>query len=266
MIKHLRETAIKHLRETNDQAKQLIVGTWEHLLMRRAASVGLLILASTMGLAGCGSSQPPLSSAASSVLAAANFTMVQTTFQQTGNELRPVTNTIVINKPDRMALVASSNIRGYQSVTVGSTVYNRCPGKWIATRFPNSEVGPANEQTLWLLQVIGETTDVDDHGETYVVPPKEAARLLRSSNQIPFQTVEAKHVSLSATVQDGLLRTVTLYANAEGSVVTDKLTITQVGTSPTITAPSLPKGSRPTLFQGGVVGAVKLPSNPCSAG
>jgi hypothetical protein len=145
-------------------------------------------------------------------------------------------------------------------------VYNRCPGKWIATRFPNGEGSTAMQETLWLLRVIRETTDTEEHGDAYVVPPKEAARLLRSSNQIPFQTVKAKNVSVSATVQAGLLRTVTLYANAEGSVVTDKLTITKVGTSPTITTPNLPKGSRPTMFQGGVVGAVKLPFNPCNPG
>ena len=228
--------------------------------MRRAAGIGFVILAALI-LANCSTPQQSLSGATGSVLTATNFTMGET-FRQSTIEPKPSTNWTVISSSHRMAGLTGANSHEFQFVAVGSTAYNRCPGRWMATRYPSGYVSSAIQQQTWLLDVIRDATDVDEHGDTYEISPKDAARLLRSSDQIPFQSVKGKDVSLSATVHSGLLRTVTLYANAGGAgIITEKLNITNVGRSPTITVPRLAYGSQANV-QGGAI-AEKLPFNPC---
>ena len=232
--------------------------------MRRAASLCLIILALAITLTACGSSQPSLSSATRSVLASDNFTIVDT-FLQTGDEPTPETGSIVINNPDRIALGTNANSRDYQLVGIGSTTYTLCQGTWSATRYPEGFVSSGIQQDLWLLHVVAASTMTNIRGSTYVVPPKEAAGLLRSPQDdmmSAIRLIKGNDVSLSATVRDGLLRTVTLDDNAQNQGgITEKLMIIHVGSSPTITAPKLPKGST-VPFQEGI--ATKIPT--CSAG
>lgn len=178
---------------------------------------------------------PPVSAlrdAIGAVLGAPNFTVVTTTSDRLAT--RQVA-TIVVEKPD-MISVRNGAGRATTSgvIAIGAVGYLKSPGgPWIKVPHRDESSNFTDAYLLWL-HLLDRTTSAVRHGSVYVVPPTEAATLLRSTRLPQYQNPVG--VSLSATVHDGLLRTMTLrFGGASATAVTT--TVSRVGTSPPVTAP-----------------------------
>lgn len=172
-----------------------------------------------------------LHSAINALLNAPNYTVTITT-TSAGPSLP--TDTVVIQNPNRIAINDSE-------IDIGSTAYSKGGpgGAWfshqhaaVATNFMNT--------SLFLIHMLNRATAVRRAGNVYVVPPAEAAGLVQSTHIIWGQLQEATGVTLSATVESGFLKSLTLKTAMPSMTITN--VVSRVGTSPPVNAPPHPQG------------------------
>lgn len=196
---------------------------------RGAAVVGSAIVA--LVFAGCSggteSAQSPvdaLHSAIHALLKSPNYTLATTT-TPAPQGLSP-TDTVVIQNPDRIAIDADR-------IVIASTGYAKGPGDtWtsyqhasLATNFMNT--------SLVYIHMLDRTTQAQENGKVYLIPPDEAASLVRSTGLTWLRG--ASGVSLSATVDSGVLMSLTLTTVSPPLTIANR--VSRVGSSPAVTAP-----------------------------
>jgi hypothetical protein len=235
----------------------------------RRGRVGLTVGGIAVCLVGCGSpsSQTTLHDAAMAVLNAQNATFVSS--NSSGPSSGGNTTTDVVERPDRLSsrlvlldphgtltpfVKAGSGPSPYGGVTsgnqvlatvhIGSVAYyrNQETGHWTQQSIPNIGVKSV-ESAFALVGVLAKATNVTQDGTTYVIGYNEAWKLLESTPWSPARPFHPSHMKLSATVQDGMIRSVTLRvfgrkSNAGEGNFTDSEIITRVGTSPGVTVPA----------------------------
>lgn len=186
-----------------------------------------------VSISGCASSSnlSSLHDAVNAVLSASNFTLVTTTFDPQGT----VVDEVVVERPDRLSSDETINGTAKSAVVaIGSRGYIQGgSGQWTSIRHTGESTNLTNSALIYL-GLLDMTTAVTRQGNTYVVPTDEAVRLSAS-----IRLVEARapsHVSLSATVRTGLLRSMTLRI-AGGSPTSVTATVSRVGNSPRIEPP-----------------------------
>jgi len=196
-----------------------------------------MVIAVASGLAvsisGCASASDlsALHDAVNAVLSAPNFTLVTTTFDPQGT----IVDEVVVQRPDRLSSDETINGTAKSAVVaIGSRGYIQGgSGQWTSIRHTGESTNLTNSALIYL-GLLDMTTAVTRQGNTYVVPTDEAVRLSAS-----IRLVEARapsHVSLSATVRTGLLRSMTLRI-AGGSPTSVTATVSRVGNSPRIEPP-----------------------------
>jgi hypothetical protein len=84
------------------------------------------------------------------------------------------------------------------------------------------------------IDILKRATSATRNGDTYTIPPIEAARLLVTTGQPRFQS--ASDVSLSAIINGGLVKLVTLQVGG-ASPISAITTVAEVGSSPAVKAP-----------------------------
>jgi hypothetical protein len=136
---------------------------------------------------------------------------------------------VVIEKPDRILISGGPNV-----VAIGSTGYFKVQPGWTVVRHVGESTNFTNDM-LMFLHILDRTTTVVRRGDTYVVPTEEASRLLVSTRSSQFQNPVG--VALSATVQAGLLKSMTLRIDSGSPLTVVTTTVSRVGTSPNVNAP-----------------------------
>lgn len=191
---------------------------------------------------------PSLRDAVNAVLTASNFTIVSTEAAPllplpTGG--RKTVTKAVIDNPDRVLI--SGHV-----IAIGSTGYFRGPpGKWTVVRHAGESTDFMNGLLLYL-HLLERATSVVRHGDTYVLPPGEVARLL-ASTRLP-ELHNPAGATWSAIVRAGSLQSMTLRyqqppqstagncgttsCTLPASPVTITTEVSRVGTSPTINPPA----------------------------
>jgi hypothetical protein len=136
---------------------------------------------------------------------------------------------VVIEKPDRISISGGPNV-----VAIGSIGYFRVQPGWAVARHVGESTNFTNDM-LMPLRILDRTTAVVRRGDIYVVPTEEASRLLISTRSSEFQNPVG--VALSATVQAGLLKSMTLRIDSGSPLTVVTTTVSRVGTSPNVNAP-----------------------------
>jgi hypothetical protein len=217
--------------------------------MSRRVRVGLVLATVTLtGLTACSPTASSRSSptapglsldlAINAVLNAPNFTLVT---KESGTEGSAAFTTVVttvttwvIERPDKILLEGASGVG--EIIAIGSTRYSEDqPGQWSELNHQGEPTNYTNA-ALQYLHILLRASSVARHGTTFVVPSADAKSLLTSTGLTQYQ--DLSKASLSATVQAGMLVAIRL-AVKEPSPYSMTATISRVGTSPAITAPSV---------------------------
>ena len=135
---------------------------------------------------------------------------------------------VTIEQPDRIAIRGAENV-----IVIGSAAYSKTPYGWTSLHHRDESANYTNAM-LADINILKRATSVNGHGDTYTVPPAEAAALLQTTGLPRFQT--ASGVTYSATVDSGLIRSVSIHVTAP-SPITDTIVVSGVGSSSAVTAP-----------------------------
>jgi len=84
------------------------------------------------------------------------------------------------------------------------------------------------------IDILRRATAATRNGDTYDIPPAEAARLLVTTGLPRFRGV--RDVSLSMTIAGGLLKSVSLHTGGALPISTSTV-VTEIGRSPAVEAP-----------------------------
>jgi hypothetical protein len=145
---------------------------------------------------------------------------------------KPEVYKVDIQRPNRIAITGGMNV-----IAIGS------PGYFKATSYGWTTVHHTGESTNFLndlsmyIDMLKRATSATRNGDTYTIPPIEAAQLLVTTGQPRFQS--ATDVSLSAIIAGGRLKSVTLHGGG-ASPISATTTVAEVGSSPAVEAP--PRG------------------------
>ncbi len=178
-----------------------------------------------------------LDAAISAVLNAPNFTLV---IKESGTQGSAAFSTVVttvttwvIEKPDKISLTGTSGTGDI--IAIGDNRYSEDQGVWSELNHEGVAANYTNG-ALQFVHLLLRANGVVRQGTTYLVPSADAKSLLVATGMSQYQGVST--VSFSATVLRGLLDAIRL--NVTGTFHhSTTVTISRVGTSPPITAPSV---------------------------
>jgi hypothetical protein len=142
---------------------------------------------------------------------------------------------VVVQQADEgISVAGATNV-----VAIGSTRYRQSAGVW-KTVHETGESAKLASQRLWYVNLLKKATSVSRSGDTFTVPATEVAALLARTGSPQFKRVT--HVSYVATVESGVLRSVTVkLENAHfptgSSPLSATVTVTALEGSPMVTAP-----------------------------
>jgi hypothetical protein len=135
---------------------------------------------------------------------------------------------VTIERPDRIAITGTLNV-----IAIGATAYSKTPYGWTTVHHGAESANYTNAM-LADINILKRATSVNRHGDIYTVPPVEAATLLATTGLSRFQAVTG--VAYSATVESGLIRSVSLHVEAP-SPISDTIVVSSIGSSSAITVP-----------------------------
>jgi hypothetical protein len=138
---------------------------------------------------------------------------------------------VTIERPDRIAISGATNV-----IAIGSPGYSKSPGGWTIFHHVDESANDTNDM-LGDINILKRATAVNRRGDIYRLPAAEAARLLQTTGLPRFQS--ATDVTYSATVADGVVRSVSFHVKAPSSI-TDGIVVRDIGSSPPVTAPRSP--------------------------
>jgi len=141
----------------------------------------------------------------------------------------PVVYKVDIQKPGRISITGGSNV-----IAIGSTGYFKAPSGWWSTvRHAGEATSVTNDMCIYI-DILRRATAATRNGDTYDIPPAEAARLLVTTGLPRFRGV--RDVSLSMTIAGGLLKSVSLHTGGALPISTSTV-VTEIGRSPAVEAP-----------------------------
>ena len=149
-----------------------------------------------------------------------------------GPDGTPEVYKVDIQKPNRISITGGINV-----IAIGSTGYFRAASYGWTSVHHSSESTHFMNDMLMYIDILKRTTSATHNGDTYTIPATEAARLLVTTGLPRFQG--ASDVLLSAIVEEGLLKSVSLHVGGP-SPISATTAVAEVGSSAAVNAP--PKG------------------------
>jgi len=136
-------------------------------------------------------------------------------------------NKVVIEKPDRISISGGPNV-----IAIGSTGYFKVQPGWTVVHHVGESMNFTNDMLIYI-DILKRATSATHEGDTYNVPPAEAAHLLVTTGLTRFRG--ASDVSLSATIAGGLVKSVSLHVGG-ASPISALTTVDEIGSSPAVEA------------------------------
>jgi len=135
-----------------------------------------------------------------------------------------------IERPDRIAIAGALNV-----IVIGSTAYSKTqsPTGWTTYHHSGESTNYMNDMLMYI-NILKRAYSVNRTGDIYNVPTGEAASLLRTT-WLPRLQVTTD-VSYWATVDGGVIRSVSLHTNGSSSIAATTV-VSNIGNSPAVTAP-----------------------------
>jgi len=191
-----------------------------------------------MGLAGCGASggvdipsnASPVAALHDAITALENepsYSLMVTDNPGTPSG-GPAVYRVNINKPNRIAITGDLEV-----IAIGSTAYSGSQAGWTTFHHSGESANYMNDMLMYI-NILKRVSSVNRTGDVYSVPAGEAATLLRTTGLPRFQA--ATDVSYSATVDGGVIRSVSIHAHGSSSIAATTV-VSNVSSSPTITIP-----------------------------
>jgi len=133
-----------------------------------------------------------------------------------------------INRPNRIAITGDLDV-----IAIGSTAYSRSQAGWTTFHHSGESANYMNDMLMYV-NILKRASSVNRTGDVYNVPAGEAATLLRTTGLPRLEG--ATDVSYSASVDGGVLRSVSIHANGSSFISATTL-VSNIARSPTIAVP-----------------------------